>query len=662
MIALTLGVAFPQWLGGFAAVTSAAAVVYACALAVGGVKPPTGEEIPPLLAIALAPLTLLAAGTGGSGSPAIVALALGARAIAHVEDLRATISVSVGALVAISLIDLSVGGSLSLAETVTGSVLFVALAIFPAWQQERAAEAAARVKRRTVRTESLLDERQSTPRSTSAMPSDLRRGIEVSRQQAEEKRQTEVLSRYLRDVRDAIGADEVVFWRWTAGRETLVAAAWSTEDAPEPAKFNDAEWFPLVKWAAEERIIHFDDAEPAPRLAMGPVGGSKRAFGALSMSSMNGLRSFRDEIKLWMPRYAAHTALLAELLETREEVARQNRKTQALLSAAQQMQSNRTLESLGRAICETALEVTSASRAALVRWHPSTNEGEIQSVSTGHRIAEGWPITEESQVGAMCHNGLPQVWEDARMISKNSRIYGAWEQPRPIGSLGIIPLKHDPGVIGAIVIEGDEPGDVLIAEVRNIRLLAAIAAVSLETLWEIEEVTRRARTDLLTGLANRRHFEEQLVRVLAETDRFGGSASLVVADIDFFKAVNDGFGHDGGDAVLQQVASIFMDGVRNVDVCARYGGEEIAVLLPQTSLDGAREFADRLRKSIQERVVHFAGREIGVTASFGVSSYPESVRSHDALFPAADRALYQAKADGRNRVRCAIPIPVAKTT
>ena len=99
-----------------------------------------------------------------------------------------------------------------------------------------------------------------------------------------------------------------------------------------------------------------------------------------------------------------------------------------------------------------------------------------------------------------------------------------------------------------------------------------------------------------------------------------------------------------------------------MDTCARYGGEEIAVLLPQTSMDGARDFAERLRKAIESRVVIHAGREMTVTASFGVATYPDSAAAHDALFPTADRALYQAKAEGRNRVRCAIPGVVQKAT
>ncbi len=662
MFALAWGAKAPAWASGAAAAASVAAVTYAWLLISRRLDPPPRDFTNQYLATALAPVTCLAAASGGPGSPAVVALALGVRVVAGAENLRTAISVATGAIIALTAIHYSVGGALAFSDMLGGGVVFAAIALFPAWQVKRAQENAKR-RRRATRSESAFGERTNTPRAYDAMPSDLRRGIEVTRQEAEERRQTEVLSRYLADVRDALGADEVVFWRWTGARDTLVAAACSGDGAEtEPTKFNHAEWLPLVKWSAEERIVHFDDGKPAPRVAMGPVAGLKRAFGALSISAEGGLTPSRDELKAWVPRYTAQVAVLAELLETREEVGRQNRRTQALLRAAQQFQSNRTIESLGRAICETALEVTAAARGALVRWHPNSSDGEVQSVSEGHRIAEGWPISEDSQVGTMCKNGLPQVWEDARMIARHTRIYGAWETPRPIGSLAIIPLKREAGVIGAIVIEGDEPGDVLIAEVRNVRLLAAIAAVSLETMWEIEEVTRRARTDQLTGLANRRHFDEQITRVLAETDRFGGSASLVVADIDFFKAVNDTYGHDGGDAVLQSVAQTFQDGVRNVDTCARYGGEEIAVLLPQTGLDGARDFAERLRKAIESRVVTHSGRAISVTASFGVATYPESVPTHDALFPAADRALYQAKAEGRNRVRCSIPGAVSKAS
>jgi diguanylate cyclase (GGDEF)-like protein len=181
-------------------------------------------------------------------------------------------------------------------------------------------------------------------------------------------------------------------------------------------------------------------------------------------------------------------------------------------------------------------------------------------------------------------------------------------------------------------------------------------------VWEIEEVNRRADTDPLTGLANRRRFDESLQRELSHSDRFGHPVSLVLVDIDHFKQVNDSHGHEAGDAVLRTISRMLADGVRTVDLCARFGGEELAILLPQTTAAGAFELADRLRRRIAGRPIKYNDAEIAVTASFGVASYPDVVHARDALFQAADAALYGAKHDGRNCVRLADRTPVSATT
>jgi two-component system cell cycle response regulator len=154
---------------------------------------------------------------------------------------------------------------------------------------------------------------------------------------------------------------------------------------------------------------------------------------------------------------------------------------------------------------------------------------------------------------------------------------------------------------------------------------------------------------------NRRAFDEHLKRLLNETDRFGQPLALILADIDHFKNINDTWGHEAGDEVLRRVAKKLTEGVRNVDVIARYGGEEIAILLPQTSVVGAADLADRLRHAVGAKPVKFKGEEIAVTVSFGVASYPDAVPTRDGLFRAADRALYEAKHAGRNCVR-SVPV------
>ena len=140
-------------------------------------------------------------------------------------------------------------------------------------------------------------------------------------------------------------------------------------------------------------------------------------------------------------------------------------------------------------------------------------------------------------------------------------------------------------------------------------------------------------------------------RLLDECDRYGGPVSLVIADLDHFKKVNDTHGHDVGDIVLQHVAKLFRDGVRTVDIVARYGGEELACLLPQTDLPGAMEFAERMRKSIESRPVLAKANTVNVTCSLGVASYGGALPiPRGELFSLADRALYRSKQQGRNRV------------
>ena len=178
-------------------------------------------------------------------------------------------------------------------------------------------------------------------------------------------------------------------------------------------------------------------------------------------------------------------------------------------------------------------------------------------------------------------------------------------------------------------------------------------AGSLELAWQFAEVDKRARTDPLTGLWNRQHFGEQLQQVLSGADRRGSPVSLVLVDIDHFKRVNDTWGHRGGRRGAQAGrAACSRTSVREVDICVRYGGEEIALLLPQTGQPerGRGRRATAERSSARSRSAT-AAADIPVTASFGVATYPETVKVRDQLFPAADKALYIAKHEGRNRVR-----------
>jgi diguanylate cyclase (GGDEF)-like protein len=181
--------------------------------------------------------------------------------------------------------------------------------------------------------------------------------------------------------------------------------------------------------------------------------------------------------------------------------------------------------------------------------------------------------------------------------------------------------------------------------------LASQASLSIENVDLHELVQRQAVTDDLTGLFNHRRFQEVVTAEVERARRFEQPLGLFMLDIDDFKEVNDTYGHQQGDLVLQEVGRVLNDSSREIDEPARYGGEELAVALPQTDLDGAHLLAERVRIAIAALEIPRLDGEgvIKVTASFGVAAVPETAASKEELIAAADAALYKAKRAGKNR-------------
>ena len=183
--------------------------------------------------------------------------------------------------------------------------------------------------------------------------------------------------------------------------------------------------------------------------------------------------------------------------------------------------------------------------------------------------------------------------------------------------------------------------------------LASHAVVALDNARLHRIVERQALVDGLTGLANRRQCEETLEGELARVERFGGSLAVVVADLDWFKDINDRHGHPAGDAVLREFAVLLEETVRDVDLAGRWGGEEFVLVLPGTDVAGGAQLAERIRGALAGRtVLAVDGSPIPVTASFGVAAIPPA-KTASELFAAADAAMYQAKRAGKNRVEAA---------
>lgn len=189
-------------------------------------------------------------------------------------------------------------------------------------------------------------------------------------------------------------------------------------------------------------------------------------------------------------------------------------------------------------------------------------------------------------------------------------------------------------------------------------LVLFVGTLALETTAEIKRISKleyETVTDHLIGIYNRRYLDRKITEELARSRRYGIPLSMMLLDIDHFKAINDRYGHQVGDQVLMGLGKLLIEKVRDTDIIARYGGEEIAVLLPQTAGTAAFDLAERLRQAIETSILVPAGEndhheDISITVSIGVAECDAQVSENRIFIQRSDEALYRAKNEGRNRV------------
>ncbi len=214
-----------------------------------------------------------------------------------------------------------------------------------------------------------------------------------------------------------------------------------------------------------------------------------------------------------------------------------------------------------------------------------------------------------------------------------------------------VPLILLDKVVGVIAMEKLEAHAYTYEQISLLETIATQAAIAVQNMRLYDQMKQMAITDSVTGLFSRRHFSDLGRSEVERALRYDRSLSVLMVDIDHFKRVNDSFGHNAGDQVLQKVAQVCSQALRATDIVGRWGGEEFVIALPEADREGAALIGERIRRMMAETEMHITHQSLRVTISIGVATLRRSGMSLEALIDAADQALYLAKQSGRNQVR-----------
>ncbi len=214
-----------------------------------------------------------------------------------------------------------------------------------------------------------------------------------------------------------------------------------------------------------------------------------------------------------------------------------------------------------------------------------------------------------------------------------------------------LPLAVEGEILGCLSLNSDQPNAFDAQDLQFLSVIGYQMAATLKHFQRFSSIKNIAIYDTLTGLYNRRYFEERLEGEAQKSFYSGIPLSLVMVDIDHFKKVNDTFGHTEGDQILCKISSLLKNSVRRKDTVARYGGEEFILILPEAALEQSFVIAERIRQLVESTLFEVGRAEVNLTLSMGISNFPSHrVRSKEELIKMADQALYDAKRGGRNKV------------
>jgi diguanylate cyclase (GGDEF)-like protein len=302
-----------------------------------------------------------------------------------------------------------------------------------------------------------------------------------------------------------------------------------------------------------------------------------------------------------------------------------------------------------------------------VNWAAITmiEENDLYFLALSSEVGSSWQVGERIPVKGTATEWVAKNREtvvESDLSQERRFATGNNHLVQGMRSIVYLPLIARGRVIGSLIVASSQPSAYSQRQVRLLEQLASQIAMPVENSRLYAETEEKARVDELTGLLNRRSLDELIASEIGRHSRYGGVFSVIIVDLDSFKAFNDNYGHLAGDKLLRQIGGIMKGTIRSADSAFRYGGDEFAILLPQTNTEAAYEVAERVRHRVALEVE--SGR-VPVTASLGLAYWPADGIGSTELFAAADAALYHAKRRGGNQSHrsseTSLPLPLDDT-
>jgi diguanylate cyclase (GGDEF)-like protein len=377
------------------------------------------------------------------------------------------------------------------------------------------------------------------------------------------------------------------------------------------------------------------------------------------MTSLSSVHSDRiqKERELTVAREELHYKQLLEeknreIEISNEELAAHNKELSVLLQINQEISTTLDLNKLFDKILSALKDLIECQVVILLMYNPGSEVLEVShALGIDREALNDVTFKLNEGISGECArtkttNYVPDLKIDKRYLSYKKTL-------TVFGSMLSIPLITHNKLCGVLNLHKDKINKFTADEIALSEAVASQAALAIENAQLYKLATELSITDELTGLANRRHFQDIFNREFAQTQRYSSSLSLIMIDIDYFKKYNDYHGHLQGDVVLKKVATCLLRNTRGIDLVCRFGGEEFIILLPKTTTHGAMIAAEKLRGVVETEL--FSGEAESqpggkLTLSLGVSSFPGDTADFNHLLELADQALYEAKKQGRNRV------------